>query len=157
MKFEFTAPARIIFGPGALQQVGKIAEALGDRALVVTGMAAERVQPLLGLLDGAGVGYVLYLVESEPPPLTWPGMPPSWRSAKAAAFVIGIGGGSAMDTAKAAAAFLADPGDPYDHLEVVAGASRCATFRRRGLPFPPRQAPAARLPAMPYSSPSRTR
>lgn len=118
MNFEFTAPHRIIFGPGTLQQVGRIAAALGNRALVVSGLADERVQPLLGLLEAEGLGYVVYAVESEP----------SVEMAQEAArlaqhegctFVIGIGGGSAMDTAKAAAAFLTNPGDPYDHLEVV--------------------------------------
>ena len=33
--------------------------------------------------------------------------------------VIGFGGGSALDTGKAAAALIANPGDPLDYLEVV--------------------------------------
>ena len=118
MQFEFTSPHRIIFGPGSLQQVGKIAAGLGNRALVVTGITDERVKPLLDLLTGAGLGYVIYTVESEPT------VEMAQDAAKlaqrdGASFVIGIGGGSAMDTAKAAAAFLTNPGDPYDHLEVV--------------------------------------
>jgi alcohol dehydrogenase class IV len=118
VKFEYTAPHRIIFGPGTLQQVGKIAAALGNRALVVTGIADERVQPLLELLNGEDLGYVIYTVEKEP------SVEMAQEAAKLAqnegcSFVIGIGGGSAMDTAKAAAAFLTNPGDPYDHLEVV--------------------------------------
>lgn len=118
MNFEFTSPQRIIFGPGTLQQVGKIAAALGDRALVATGLADERVKPLLDLLEAEGLGYALYTVDSEPSVDT------AQEAAKLAqnegcTFVVGIGGGSAMDTAKAAAAFLTNPGDPYDHLEVV--------------------------------------
>ncbi len=118
VKFEFTSPHRIIFGSGTLQQVGKIAAALGERALVVTGIADERVQPLLELLAAENMGYVVYSVESEPT------VEMAQEAAKLAqhegsTFVIGIGGGSAMDTAKAAAAFITNPGDPYDHLEVV--------------------------------------
>ncbi len=118
MKFEFTAPHRIIFGLGTLQQVGKIAAALGSRALVVTGVAAARVRPLLELLAGEGIGHVLYLVESEPT-VAMAQEAAGLAQREGCTFVIGIGGGSAMDTAKAAAAFLTNPGDPYDHLEVV--------------------------------------
>jgi len=118
VKFEFTAPHRIIFGLGTLQQVGKIAAALGSRALVVTGVAAARVRPLLELLAGEGIGHVLYLVESEPT-VAMAQEAAGLAQREGCTFVIGIGGGSAMDTAKAAAAFLTNPGDPYDHLEVV--------------------------------------
>lgn len=118
MKFEFTAPHRIIFGLGTLQQVGKIAAALGSRALVVTGVAAARVRPLLELLAGEGIGHVLYLVESEPT-VAMAQEAAGLAQREGCTFVIGIGGGSAMDTAKAAAALLTNPGDPYNHLEVV--------------------------------------
>jgi len=118
VKFEFTAPHRIIFGLGTLQQVGKIAAALGSRALVVTGVAAARVRPLLELLAGEGIGHVLYLVESEPT-VAMAQEAAGLAQREGCTFVIGIGGGSAMDTAKAAAALLTNPGDPYNHLEVV--------------------------------------
>jgi len=47
-------------------------------------------------------------------------------------FVIGVGGGSVIDAAKAAAALLANPGDPLDFLEVI---GRGKPLGRPPLPF----------------------
>ena len=36
MRFEFASPARILFGPGTVTQIGALARELGRRALVAT-------------------------------------------------------------------------------------------------------------------------
>ncbi len=135
MNFDFTSPQRILFGPGALQQAGKLAKALGARALVVSGIADDRVAPLLRLLDAESVGHCLFTVDSEPS-VDMALAAANLAQNEACVFVIGIGGGSAMDTAKAAAAFLTNPGDPYEHLEVVG----------HGKPLPNTPAPWIAIP-----------
>ncbi len=118
LHFQFAAPARIIFGPGSLREVGPRAAALGRRALLVTGATAARADPLRTLLSDHQVEPVPFSVSGEPTIET------VRRGAAAAReagcdLVIGFGGGSALDAAKAIAGLLANPGDPLDYLEVI--------------------------------------
>lgn len=118
MSFEFATAGRITVGEGTLQQAGAHAAALGTRALVIGGASAARLAPLLAVLDDAGVSAVTVAVAGEPTVQTALDAVARARAA-AADVVIGMGGGSVIDTAKAAAALLTNPGDPLDYLEVV--------------------------------------
>jgi len=118
MRFEFATAARIVFGPGTLREVGPLAEEMGRRALVVTGRSTERAAPLLDLLTARGIEYRLFPVDGEPTVETVRRGVEVVRQA-ACDFLIGFGGGSALDTGKALAALLTNGGDPLDYLEVV--------------------------------------
>ena len=50
MRFEFATATRIVFGTGALKEVGAITATLGKRTLVVTGRTAERAASVLDVL-----------------------------------------------------------------------------------------------------------
>jgi alcohol dehydrogenase class IV len=118
MQFEFATAARIIFGPGALRQVGPLAAGMGRRAFVVTGSTHERAAPLLEQLHGQGLEAVTFNVSGEPTTtLALAGV----QQAREAAcdFVIGLGGGSVLDAGKAMAALLTNHGDLFDYLEVI--------------------------------------
>ena len=65
MNFEFATATRIVFGAGALQQVGLSVKHLG-RALVVTGANPRRAEKLLANLAGHGVGATMFAVAGEP-------------------------------------------------------------------------------------------
>lgn len=120
MRFEFATATRIVFGAGTLGEVGDLAADMGQRALVVTGRSADRAAPLLALLDGANVDYVTFAVEAEPTvELARNGTSMAMRNR--CDLVIGLGGGSVIDTGKAIAALMANPGDPFDYLEVIGG------------------------------------
>jgi alcohol dehydrogenase class IV len=118
MRFEFAAASRIIFGPGTLKQVGPLAKELGHRGLVLTGGDASRADPLLNLLAEQHVGHDVFSVPDEPTTVLV-------REATAFALengcelVIGMGGGTAIDAAKAVAALATNGGDPLDYIEVV--------------------------------------
>lgn len=118
MRFEFATAQRIIFGNGVLKEAGGIAKELGTRAIVVTGLNPERSQPLLELLDAQGMPALLVPVLREPSVAT---VQAGVASAQefGADLVIAMGGGSAIDTGKAIASLLANPGDIYNYLEVV--------------------------------------
>lgn len=118
MNFEFAAPQRILFGSGSLPQAGALARGLGRRALVVTGRDPERAQRLLALLAAAEIATAPFSIHGEP----------STEDVRqgaalavdfAADMVVGFGGGSPLDAAKAIAALAANGGDPLDYLEVV--------------------------------------
>ncbi len=118
MRFEFATATRIIFGAGALREIGPMAATLGRRALVVTGRGIERATPLLDLLAEAGVQTALFSVAGEP--TTDVARQGVERAREAGCdVVIGFGGGSALDTGKAVAALLTNPGDLFDYLEVI--------------------------------------
>lgn len=128
--FEFTAPPRILFGPGTLTQAGTLARGLGTRALVVTGRDPSRATPLLALLEEEQIATCVFSVAGEPTTdLVRDG---TARAVEFAAdMVIGFGGGSPLDAAKAIAVLATHGGDPLDYLEVV---GRGKTFTKPSLP-----------------------
>ena len=117
-QFEFATAARILFGTGALRQVGPIATEMGRRALVVTGRTSARAGPLLDELAKHGIEYTMFHALGEPTTTTVREATERARNADCH-LVIGFGGGSSLDVGKAAAALLTNEGDPEDYLEVV--------------------------------------
>jgi len=125
MKFEFATSARITFGPGALASAGGAARELGRRAFVVTGRDPGRAERLLGLLAAEEIAATTFAIAGEP---TTDRVDAAAARAREAScdFVIGFGGGSAIDAAKAVAALLANPGCLGDYLEIVGRAQPLA-------------------------------
>jgi alcohol dehydrogenase class IV len=116
--FEFATAARILFGTGALHQVGPIAAEMGRRALVVTGRTSARASPLLDELATHRIENTMFRVFSEPTTTVVREATERARNANCH-LVIGFGGGSSLDVGKAAAVLLTNEGDPEDYLEVV--------------------------------------
>ncbi|MBG0787755.1 MAG: iron-containing alcohol dehydrogenase [Anaerolineaceae bacterium] len=118
MIFEFATAGRIIFGNGSLNLVGEIASGLGEKALVVTGSGSVQLEPLLDVLAGAGIETEIFRVGHEPDiPTIDRGL--ALAKEKGCTFVIGFGGGSSLDSAKAISALLTNQGELMDYLEVV--------------------------------------
>jgi alcohol dehydrogenase class IV len=91
---------------------------MGKRAFVVTGQSLERAGLLLKELNKEGIEYVTFNVGGEPTTITAKTGIEQARRAKSD-LVIGIGGGSALDTGKVIAAMLTNMGELEDYLEVV--------------------------------------
>jgi alcohol dehydrogenase class IV len=122
MKFEFATAGRILVGPGTVAEAPALARSLGSRALVVTGRTASRSEKLCNSLRTAGMEVVVHGISGEP----------SVEAALAGAdvarkqgcdLVVGFGGGSALDAAKAIAALATNPGDVFNYLEVIGRAA----------------------------------
>jgi alcohol dehydrogenase class IV len=116
--FEFATATRIIFGSGSLLDIGPLAAGLGQRALVVVGSTTLRATPLLDLLRAAQVSHTTFNVIGEPTTDVARQGTQLARQERCD-LIIGLGGGSVLDTGKAIAMLLTNGGDPLDYLEVI--------------------------------------
>jgi alcohol dehydrogenase class IV len=116
MRFEIFPIPRIIFGVGEVRRVPGLAASLGRHAFVIhNGKALDRVEKVL---RGCEVRTTVHRQSGEP---TADGVDAAVALARSAGCdcVIGIGGGSALDAAKAVAGLLTNQGQPVDYMEVV--------------------------------------
>ena len=118
MNFEFATATRIVFGAGSVGNAGRDLRAYGRRALVVTGRDSSRASKLLAGLQSNGIATFGFGVSGEPELVT---VVEGTKLAKAeqCEFVIGLGGGSALDAAKAIAAMMTNDGELLDYLEII--------------------------------------
>ena len=124
-------------GAGALKKLPALCAPLGDRIMIVAGGAVKRAGAVDALTDGLmseDAECLVYTCASGEP--TVESVDAAVQAGKTAGvdMVIGIGGGSALDTAKAAAAVLSNGGSVRDYLEGVGnrkGESRPVAVRRR--------------------------
>jgi alcohol dehydrogenase class IV len=110
--FGFATATRIVFGTGKVKELRAIVAEFGQRALLV------QPEPVLTIAKAALPEGVPFGVPGEPTiSLVREGTELARR--ERCDVVVGFGGGSAMDAAKAIAALLANGGDPLDYVEVV--------------------------------------
>ena len=131
VRFDLTVPVDIRFGAGRVSEVPEVFARLGaSRVLVVTGRTMSRADTLRSELRETGISSIVFGVATEP----------SIERVRAAVSlvaesgcdaVLGFGGGSALDVAKAVAVLALSGTDPTDHLEVI-GAGH--PIERPGLP-----------------------
>jgi alcohol dehydrogenase class IV len=129
MNFEFATAGRILFGCGKVAAVPSIAREFGSRALLVTGATPARADLLAKSLADAGIEVLRFAVNGEP---TVDDARRGQDLARDATLVIGMGGGGAIDAAKAIAALATAGGDVLDYLEVI---GRAQPLGHRPLPF----------------------
>ncbi len=118
MRFEFATATRIVFGQGAISELASLARPFGKRTFVVSGKDRMRRAGIINDLEGAGFTCSLFGVAGEPT-LDVVRQGTDLFRASGSTSVIGIGGGSVIDAAKAIAALGPNPGDVLEYLEVV--------------------------------------
>lgn len=129
--FQFASAGQIVFGAGALNELPRLVRGHGTRAWLVLGKSRRHEASVRSLLEGAGIGVEVASVAGEPSVEDVVAIVEAAR-AGGAQLVVGVGGGSVLDAAKAVAALLANPGDPFDYLEVV---GRGQPLARAPLPY----------------------
>ena len=126
--FQVARLPEIRFGNGVLDQLPEILAQYGRHALLVTGQRSlqqtARWQRLLDALTDAGISWQQIRVEDEPSPELVDEAVGRHRDDQIDV-VVGIGGGSVLDAAKAIAGLLRSGTSVFDHLEGVG----------RGLPY----------------------
>jgi len=118
MRFEFATATRIIFGRETIREVGPLSAEMGSSAFVVTGSSTKRAGPLVEQLDNYKIKHVMFNVTGEPTTTIVKEAIEQARLAKPD-LVIGIGGGSVLDTGKVVAALLTNTGKLEEYLEIV--------------------------------------
>ena len=117
MRFEFATVPRILFGSGTLKELKSAISGLGRRPLLVAS-ASSPAERVCDELRSAGCEPTIYTCSGEPTLQTIDRGVELARSAEVD-FVVGVGGGSVIDAAKAIAGLLTNPGELLDYLEVV--------------------------------------
>ena len=138
MSYTFHVPTKVLFGAGVLKKLHE--EKLpGKKALVVisNGKSTRTNGSLAALeaeLDAAGVAHVLFdKIQANPlEPTVQEGV--EFGRAEGVDFVVGLGGGSVMDAAKAIAAMIPQQGGRvWDYM--ATGTSEHRPFNAPLLPF----------------------
>ncbi len=120
--FQYQSRTRLIFGNDSIDRLGDIArETGGGRVLLVSDpgiVAAGHVARALATLDDAGLNVIVYDAVRENP--TTEDVDACLETAKDASIdlIIGLGGGSSLDTAKGCNFLLTNGGSIHDYRGV---------------------------------------
>lgn len=112
-------PKVVLFGPGQRRQLPKIVADLGPRALIITDERMATTAEFRAMAEGiaaAGVDVAVYDRALPDLPRSNVAEAVAAHQGRGIAVVVGIGGGSCMDLAKAVAAVLANGGDVRDYF-----------------------------------------
>jgi alcohol dehydrogenase len=127
----FRIPAQVLLGAGAAETVGAEVKRLGGtHAFVLSDPNLKKIgltDPIVASISGQGVKVALYTgIEFEP---SIQSIGPAIAAARAAGadLVVGFGGGSTLDTAKAVALLTRNEGSVEDYLGI-------GLVKRRGVP-----------------------
>jgi alcohol dehydrogenase class IV len=133
--FSISRLPRINYGSGRINEVPALAAAYGQTVLLVTGKqsfcATPYWQSLIQSLDGRGMRRLHFIVSGEPTPMLVDQAVREFRD-ETVNVVIGIGGGSVLDAAKAIAGLLPHGNSVMDHLE---GVGKNISYRGPSTPF----------------------
>jgi len=120
--FEYFQPTRIVFGAGRISEVGGLVAEFGKRCLLAT-VDEEKFAPLKPTFDKAKAslaeaGVEVAHFQGVIPNPTTDSITEGARMAEEfkADVVLGVGGGSSMDTAKAIAVEATHEGSAWDYL-----------------------------------------
>ena len=139
---RFYVPTDIYVEKDCVKNHAKDLLAVGKRALIVTGHSSAKANGSLNdvteVLNAGGVAYQIFDEVEENPSTDTVGKGAKIAREFGAEFIIGIGGGSAIDAAKAMAILLVNPSvnadelhkassHPLNHAPVVAVPTTCGT------------------------------
>jgi alcohol dehydrogenase class IV len=128
--FEFFSVPRIVFGLGQFARIGELTAELGAKGQKVLAILSQsamaggsRLVELRERLQAAGVRVVETYQRGEPTVADVDAAVALGRRENCRG-VIGLGGGSALDAAKAVAGLLTNEGSTLDYLEVIGGGKK---------------------------------
>lgn len=118
--FKYFMPTKIFAGEGCIDKNKEELKKLGEKALIITGKGSAKrngsLNDVESALDALNLKYVLFDEIQENPTVEMIINASDLGKKEKVDFVIGIGGGSPMDSAKAAAFMIANPKKEIDFL-----------------------------------------
>ena len=131
MNFEYFTPTKVVFGKGTVDKVGELVKAQGGtKVLIHYGGGSVKKTGLLdrvkAALDGAGIAHVELggVVPNPRISLVREGLELCRK--EGVDFLLPVGGGSVIDSAKAIGYGLANGGDPWDFYDFKRTPTACA-------------------------------
>ena len=122
VSFDFQLRTRLVYGPGCLDRVGSLVKEYGgNRVLLVTDagiVAAGHAKRTVELLEAAGLTVVLFDDAKENPTTECVDKCVKVAKDNKIDFIVGLGGGSSMDTAKGCNFILTNGGRMQDYWGV---------------------------------------
>lgn len=121
MNFNYYIPTKLLFGPGKLNELSQ--EVLpGKKALIVISSgksikANGYLDRLTAILKTAGIDYVIFDKILPNPVKSHVMEGAALAKEEGCDFVIGLGGGSSIDSAKSIAIMAKNPGDYWDYVD----------------------------------------
>lgn len=120
MNFEFLNPTHLIFGAGALSQLGEVVSKYGKKALIVTGGGSVKrngtLDRAVASLKNANVSVAECSGVEPNPRITTVRRGVQIARDEHCDVIIALGGGSTMDASKVMAAAFYYNGDPWDMI-----------------------------------------
>ncbi len=120
--FEAFLPTRIVFGAGKVGELRKYIEGLGKKAMIVTGRRSTKESGLLDrvlqILRSKGIDAVVFDKITPNPVLESVDEGARIARQEKVEFIIGLGGGSAIDSGKAIAVAACSGGSYWDYTRV---------------------------------------
>ncbi len=116
--FSFTTSSKIVFGRGARNQLPELLKPFGKQILIFYSKSVGAIKEIEDLLSLCGYSIKKILVSGEPTDELLEEILQEVREMNLDA-ILGIGGGSVLDTGKAISALVTNGGCLSDYLEVV--------------------------------------
>ncbi|WP_448587953.1 iron-containing alcohol dehydrogenase [Thermocrinis sp.] len=126
MNFDFYLPVEILFGRGRIKSLGEVAKRYGYRAIIITGRKSSKESGALQKAEESlrrwGAEEIIIYDKVEPNPTD--------RMVNEASrivveekidYIVGLGGGSALDTAKAVSIVSSNEGSAWDYVNYPEG------------------------------------
>ena len=126
MVINFYRPVEVFFGKGAVEKTGEVARRYGFKALIVTGKESAKksgaLDKVIRSLNSHGIQeYILYNEVIPNPTDRIVNEGARIAVEEKVDFIIGLGGGSALDTAKAISIVSSNEGSVWDYVKYPEG------------------------------------
>ncbi|MBU5439103.1 iron-containing alcohol dehydrogenase [Tissierella sp. MSJ-40] len=132
MNFSLNFPSNLIFGPNSVEEVGEKTKEFGEKCIIVTGKNSTKKSGALDkVLNSLSANKITSLVFNhivDEPNTIMVDEVRKLAEEERADFIIGLGGGSPLDVAKAAAGLYGQEEDTLEYLNKK-------PFEYKGIPF----------------------